>query len=125
MKTWMFLKDQMSDNMTEMVNLRKIIGSKNSTPDDVRKSKQKFNKLKKRGAGIKLLMMYLETNPSEDFLRKEHARISNRISLLMDDCVQGEREMNIKYKARLKKYCKEMGVDKLKTQLSAINYILK
>lgn len=72
-------------------------------------------------------MNYLHTEPTQEFLDKELDRISNRINGFMKTYIPLDSERHTKATCTFHKrnYEKEMGIPKLRKQLTAINYIAK
>jgi len=71
-------------------------------------------------------LLYIQTNPSEEFLTKERDRINNRVDMLMKSYVGLNETKNsvskcLKHK---KDYEKEMGIPHLRKQLSTLNFLL-
>lgn len=70
------------------------------------------------------IVSYLKSGVTEDFIRSEIDRLSNRLTLIK----QGYEYWlpPVKYaseEAKIKAYNKEMGAPKVKTQLKALRYI--
>lgn len=81
--------------------------------------------LKDRMAFAKNCLLYIQTNPSEEFLAKEIDRISNRVNMLMKSYVALNETKNsvgdcLKHK---KDYEKEMGIPHLRKRLSTLNFL--
>ena len=80
------------------------------------KAENKRNKL--RQSFLKTCLLYINTQPKEDYLKSEAERISNRINLLLKD-----KDFNNNKKAKAE-YEKEMGIVKIRKQLTTINFLL-
>jgi hypothetical protein len=65
---------------------------------------------------------YLESKPSEDFLRKEESRLSRRIDLI-DKGLHAYCQSSVSKSAK-RDYEKENGIPTLKEQLKTIKYLL-
>lgn len=77
-------------------------------------------------ATLRLVASYLETNPTEQFVKKERDRVSNRIyqiELLYSGWLPAE--IFTSPKAKLKAYEKMHDIPKLREQLRVLDYILK
>ncbi len=92
---------------------------------DMRKSEK--TKLKKRVGLLRKCILYLETNPTDDFLKKEIDRLENRISLIMALCPLGEpkavagsviKKMKIEYE-------KNHDIPKFREQVRVMRFLIK
>lgn len=82
------------------------------------------NRIKKRILFLKHVAIYLESSPTEAFIRSESDRIQKRINLISADYPRWiTSKFFIKEKEKLKEYLKENEVPKLKMQLSALFFI--
>lgn len=94
-------------------------------------SKQKKSyksKQLKRLSFLRTCNMYLESNPSVDFINQEIKRISSRIELLekgFDVWKELPRKKVVSDRGLITFYRKEMGIPNLKIQLSTLKFILK
>lgn len=73
------------------------------------------------------LLLYVETNPSEDFLNKEKERLNKIITSLengFDFWSKHNKPTDVDAKKLRSYYNKEMGITKFKNQLKAVNTIL-
>lgn len=73
------------------------------------------------------LLMYLETDPNEIFLKQEKERISNLIALKesqFQNWSGGVCPQNVEHKNRRQLFNREIGITNLKNQLKTINYLL-
>ena len=85
-------------------------------------------KLKLRIPFLRMCVMYVESNPSDDFINSEIERINNRIEKISDGFEYWKtlpREKEVGDKKLLTFYYKEMGVPKLRRQLQALRFLLK
>jgi hypothetical protein len=90
-------------------------------------AKRIYNKLAKKNSELNTFLLYLETSPSEIFLKQEKDRLIKLIEA---------KEMNYAYwsatvcpddvdvKKRRQLFNKEVGITKLKNQLQSITYLL-
>jgi uncharacterized protein YicC (UPF0701 family) len=110
MKTEKQLKAEIKEVLSEIQEADKIPG---------KEGKKLLKKAKQKLAYLKVCLMYIETHPNPEFLKKEKSRISNRIERL--------RESFDPTSSPLKRtaWDKEMGIPKLKTHLSTINFLLQ
>lgn len=85
------------------------------------------NRMKRRRDFLRVCVHYLESNPSEDFIKKEETRLENRINMYMkeyqplDETKSSKKECT----AHRVEYQKEMGIPKLRIQLKTLYYLLK
>lgn len=74
---------------------------------------------------LRHVLAYLNTFPSEEFVKSEIGRLRNRLQLIND---QFKEWVPTQYfetdKEKLKEYLKEMGVPKLKIQIKALTFII-
>lgn len=104
--------EYLQDELTELLN---------TNQDDF--TKPQLNRIKKRIQFVRTCVMYLESNPSEDFLNKEASRLKARIGLIADSFKDYSRPAGVRGSIR-KYYDKEMGVPLLNIQLRTIKFIL-
>lgn len=85
------------------------------------------NRMKKRRDFLRICMNYLESNPAEDFIKKEEGRLENRINMYMKEYTPLDEEKNSKKECTKHKnnYQKEMGIPKLRVQLKTLYFLLK
>lgn len=127
MKSIVFLQSEIKRLTTESAEANDSL-SKRSTPDSVKKGNRGLvRRNKKKIADLKFYVNYLHTEPTQEFLDKELDRINNRISGFMKIYLPLNIDHNTKAActAHKKSYEKEMGILKLRKQLTAINYIAK
>jgi len=93
---------------------------------EIKKCKAAIKRDKSRQSFLKTCLLYIKTEPNEDYLKKEVDRISNRINLLMTNYtpLDDERCTKSQISTHKKNYEKEMGVPKIRTQLTTINFLL-
>jgi hypothetical protein len=84
-------------------------------------------RLKNKLSYLKICKAYLESNPSEDFLKKEVGRIENRVNKIMELCIPLDESRALKsdINKHKKAYESEMGIVTIKKQLSTLYYLLK
>jgi len=128
MKTVEFFKTEIEKLRSEMADCKSQL-SKNAKMDE-RLAKQLRGTVKRNRKKIEeftLYLRYAETNPSEDYLKKEIGRITNRINLFSEKYVPLDETRFDKKTctAHKKGYEKEMGVTKLRKQLSTLCFISK
>ena len=95
-----------------------------SSMDNDGLTKGQISKVKNRINFLKIVIRYLESGPSTEFLKKEISRLTNRIQLINDQFADYlPTQYFEKEKDKLKHYLKECGVPKLKIQLKALRFI--
>ena len=82
------------------------------------KYKRAAKRLRRKVSYLRICLKYIETNPTVEFMKKEQDRICNRINKFID-------LYDINQHGNKKGYEKEMGIPKLRKQLSLINFLLK
>lgn len=116
MKTAKELKSEMKEVLEAMEFQKK---------KDDKKSANAIRRLKGKLEYLKLCLLYIESKPSEEFVKKEKERLTNRINAFME-LYKVPESWGKTLKARHKReYEKDMGVFKLRKQLSTIHFILK
>lgn len=93
----------------------------------VSKTSKDIRRLKLRLPLLRVCKMYVETNPSEEFIKKEIGRLTNRIDAFMKTYVPlDETRFTLAVLKKHKKdFEKEMDMPKLKKQISALKFIIK
>ena len=88
--------------------------------------KSEHGKLKKEKEKLFVLISYLETSPSETYIKSETARLENRLELISkgQPIPYGDNKSNPFHKKALALYNKENNVAHLSSQLKALLYIL-
>lgn len=91
--------------------------------------KSMLSKTKKRIEFLRLCKSYLESNPSEEFLKKDEERILNRMKLIHEGfdawLKNGEEKPKVKKREDLKTiYEKKMDMPSLREKLATLKYIL-
>lgn len=89
-----------------------------------RKYKSRQKKLKIEYDFLNVCKLYLETEPTEEFIKKEKKRLENRLQLISEGYKHDERQTLKDQKKDRKDYDKLMGVSKIKSQLKAIYFLL-
>lgn len=119
MKTLKSIQKEISDIISEIKEADRHYDKKSATL-----SKRLRAKLSK----LKYFKMYLETNPSDDYCKKEIERIENRINKieqLYELPENPERFTRGQLSLMKKDYEKQWDVPKLKKQLMTLYYISK
>lgn len=124
-----------------MVTLQKLVKERNQILDkclELRKElsnwktggvlgkKKELKRLKAMLPTLKSAILYMETNPSEQFLINEKNRVNRMINNRMDSFPEPLQEVSLSVLKKAKKeFEKEHEIPKLRTQLKMINYLLK
>ncbi len=89
--------------------------------------KREVTNMKKRLALLKIVSLYLETNPTIEFLKREVDRIENCISLRMVSFVLDDAESKPKtFISKMRKAHEKMyDIPKLREQVKTMRFILK
>lgn len=118
MKTIFFIKEEIKKVQTEMDFISDF---------KIPENKKKFGELKKRVCFLKEVLMYLETNPSEEFIKNQIKKLENRISSIDFSIVklfkEGTSRKDINNSPHTKKLKKEYNFSTLNKQLNALKYI--
>jgi len=116
--------------MKSIIELNKEIDSlileiKTLEDTEDKKHFRKAKQLRKRVAYLRYILLYLESLPSEEYLKKEKEKMSNRIGLLMLNYQPlDERFTKAQVSKHKKNHEKEMGVTKIKDQLKTIDFLI-
>lgn len=93
--------------------------------------KSEYQKVKKKMQDNDMYLKYIESSPSEEYLKKELKRLENRLSLISAKSPRKEEFLDesgevklLLYRQRRDEYNKTMGVSEVRKQISAIRYIL-
>ncbi len=106
------------------------ISPKDETYPEERKRKKEISACKKKLAFIKEMVLYLESQPTEEFIKAEAKKLKNRKSVieaafLRDRINDSFNRMTLKDQTKAKKtYYSEMGIPKITTHLKSLNYLL-
>jgi len=92
-------------------------------------SKSDKTKLKKRHQFLTICKMYLESNPTEEYLVKEKERLNSRVTAINKGYVPDKRLIEAGLKKEERKehadYNKIMGLTKTRNQLQSIKFLLQ
>lgn len=83
------------------------------------------SRLQSRAAYLRHCIYYLQTHPTEDFIRKESERLSNRISQFDVHYPLWVGPAGLDDKQKRSTYEREMGYAKIKQQLKTLNFLLQ
>jgi hypothetical protein len=89
--------------------------------------KYALNKMRKRLEFLELVKKYLESEPTQEFVAKEKARISHLVTTIVDGYGAWQawnKDKGETYKEQRDYYEKEMELKKYKTQFKALDFIL-
>jgi len=90
--------------------------------------KMEVSKIKKRYEFLKICKMYIESNPTHEFLHKEKDRLQNKINLINAGYKPDQKLIDRGFKKEEQKehkdYNKIMGIAKFKEQLKGIQYLI-
>lgn len=126
MKTIEFFKTEIPNLVSQMERLQIGI-NKSKTDKETSLLRKQKKTMKKRLEFLTFCRNYIETNPSPDFVKKESERLTNRINMFMKNYEppKNAETMFLKdVKAHKKAFEKEMGIPKIKTQLTTLNFLL-
>lgn len=92
-----------------------------------RMKKSAATKLRKKIPFFKMCIMYVESNPSEQFVKKEIDRVETKINLRMAQFVLDEyKELDKKTVAKLKReHEKKYEIPHLREQVRTLRFLLK
>ena len=127
MKSVEFFKTEIERLTNEITEAKRILSNPKLGAGLAKQSRGEIKRNKKKIEDYSLYLRYAETSPSEEYLKKEVVRITNRINLFSKEYKPLDEEKFSKKQcsAHKKGYEKDMGVPKLKKQLTAILFILK
>ena len=115
MKTIKKLQSEMDSVKSEIENYQKI-----DTPENIRRVK----KCRTRFSHLKWCKQYIESNPTQAFLEKERDRLSNRINKFLENYIEPVMANKSEATKEKKAFEKDMGIPKIRKQLTAINFLL-
>lgn len=112
--------------LDEAGELTTRIALRHTTNQERRSLKLRRTKLRNEYDRLKTLKMYLETNPSEDFIRAEIKRIGAIIDKAHAEAKKAEKAhwTEITIAANLKHYEEMYDVPKLQKQLMNLHYLI-
>jgi len=113
------IKKEISDLHAEIIFLDK---------SDDKKDVALRKKLRAKLPQLKQYLLYLETNPTREYLEKESARLSNRLNEIEEKhnpVRNPERFTRSQVSIMKKAFEREWDLPKIRKQLKAINYILR
>lgn len=83
---------------------------------------RKINLQKKKLSWVRDMIMYLETGPTEEFMKKELQRLSNRYVLIMRHAPEGL--LKLSSSAKYMAFKRQHGLDTLERHIKNIKFIL-
>lgn len=127
MVTLQQLKKQRADIISEADSLKQRLANADNYTES-RSLKKEITALRKRLPFIKTCILYLELSPSEEFIQKEKDRISNLIEAVNKRYSELPKndKMTLSEANKMKKeFEADYEVPKYKSQLKALNFLLK
>lgn len=125
MKTLQNVQKEKSELLKELQQYDSIL---NQPSDDAiyNNAKKETKRINKRLEFIKTIEMYLQTNPTEEFVQKEFDRLTNRLRAIREkEPKYPENEAYVPYwKQQVAAYNKTMGVSDVQMKLSTLKYLL-
>lgn len=86
--------------------------------------KRQAKKLRNQLEHLKVCKLYIETCPSADFIEQEIRRLTGRKNAIMKFKPDGP-VMNKEYKAKIKQWERDQGIEKINKQLKTLNFLIK
>lgn len=128
MKTVKQIEKDIKSVKQEMADAAKEMNKLLITPSTFKYNKKRYKDLEKQLESATVCELYLRTEPSEDFVKKEKSRIGDRLKAI-DNGYKPPHNYESMPKKELTKirrqYDKEYQVSKLKAQLKFLEFILK
>lgn len=115
MKTIKKLQSEIDDKLSDINNY-----NKSNDP----KIKKKLKPAKLRLAYLKMCMMYVESQPTVEFIMKERDRLSDRVTAFLNVYEEPKNVTGTLGAKHRKDYEREMGIPKIRKQLTALKYLL-
>lgn len=127
MKTVAFFKEEIEKLRSKMADAKKQLDSPRVNEEYAKQLRGTIKRNKKRMEEYTFYMRYAETSPNKDFLQKEVERLTNRINKFIETYVSlDETKFDKKTcSAHKRNYEKDMGILKLRKQMTAINFLLR
>lgn len=116
MKTIKQIQSEIDDIKKEMIDQQK---------SDSKESKRRLKKLKTELSFCAICLLYIKSDPSPEFVKKEKDRVTNRINMTLEKYVQPSYGSISERKKDKREYEKSMDIPKLRKQLSTLYYLLK
>lgn len=116
MKTANQIQSEIDGIKKEMIEQKKL---------DTKQSKTRLKKLKTELSLYTLCLLYIKSEPSPEFVKKEKDRVTNRINMTLEKYVRPTWGSEIEKRKDKREYEKSMDVPKLRKQLSTLYYLLK
>lgn len=126
MKTIEFFKVEIPKLVSEMEGVQLQI-NKETNKKVLPKLRREKKSIQKRIEFLKFCRNYIETEPKEEFVQAESKRLTNRINMFMENYSlpkSAENWLSKDRAAHKKAFEKEMGIPKIRTQLTTINFLL-
>lgn len=118
MKTLKQVQTELNETMKKLQDLKYAVDPKD---------KKEFSRLKKRLPLLKSTILYLKTEPTDEYCKLTKAELERKIGIHESRYVlpvSKDRMSKPQLNKHRKSYEKEVGIAKMKAQLIPINYIL-
>ena len=91
------------------------------------KTYRALKKINNKIEDLKTIVLYLETNPSEEFIKSEKARLEKQVDAIEDNFQKWLNSGSSRRHSEkpLKVYYKEMKLEEVTKRLKTINYLLE
>jgi hypothetical protein len=120
MKTTKEIEKEIKQNTEEIIRLNKDIDER----IEVKRNKSWVKQLKKKNALLKHLVLYLKTNPREEFVKQELSSIKLKISSVENRFSEWYQGKEGKFKNPRSAFKTQMGIPLLKEQEKTLKYLL-
>lgn len=127
MKTIEEVKNEIDGNMEYLERLHEKISKGVKTSREVKMHQRDFNRVIKENAILREILMYLQTNPKEEFIISEREKVQKvlasknfQFTFWVRNCCPDDLPVN----KRRSVYNKEQGITILQHQLKTLNLIL-
>ena len=113
--------------MKNIEDLKKLIAENIKEMKERRLINRSYSSISKKNEVLRFYISYLETNPNEDYLKSEKAKILNIINQKEANFNYWSEEVcskDIPVAKRRALFNKEVGITDLKKRIKTLNYIL-
>lgn len=112
--------------MKKIINVQQLISEKLAETDVLtEKQKARKTRLTNEVVYLRKVVLHLETGPTKEFIENEVNRLENRLRKIEEHYISPSGRLSTKQLSEYRKgFEKQWGIDKIKTQLKTLNFIL-
>jgi protein subunit release factor A len=120
MKTAKEIEKEILENTQKITRLNKDIDER----IEVKRKKSQVKQLKKKNTLLKQLVLYLKTNPREEFIKQELSSVKQKIDSIENKFGEWYEGKEGKHKNPRSTFKTQMGIPILKEQEKTLKYLL-